>query len=82
MSEGRVQHELKRPDSQPMAPPDLRKLSILITIVALVGENCDFDRLRVENATLQKDLDTISYVGEILSNYVCITKRAWLGPYH
>jgi cohesin loading factor subunit SCC2 len=32
-----------------MNPQEVRNLSILIFIVALLGEHCDFDRLRVEN---------------------------------
>ena len=32
-----------------MAPADLRTLSILIFIISLLVEHCDFDRLRTEH---------------------------------
>lgn len=43
-----------------MAPADLRTLSILIFIISLLVEHCDFDRLRTEHADLSADLDTVS----------------------
>jgi cohesin loading factor subunit SCC2 len=43
-----------------MTPPDLRTLSILIFIISLLVEHCDFDRLRTEQTDLSADLDTVS----------------------
>jgi cohesin loading factor subunit SCC2 len=33
-----------------MAPADLRTLSILIFIISLLVEHCNFDRLRIEHS--------------------------------
>jgi hypothetical protein len=46
----RLQQEIARPSAQVMTPADVKALSILIFIVALLGEHCDFERLRVENS--------------------------------
>ncbi|KAI9443068.1 hypothetical protein H4582DRAFT_1808792 [Lactarius indigo] len=43
-----------------MASADLRTLSILIFIISLLVEHCDFDRLRTEHSDLSADLDTVS----------------------
>ncbi|KAH9175682.1 hypothetical protein EDB89DRAFT_2135583 [Lactarius sanguifluus] len=43
-----------------MAPADLRTLSILIFIISLLVEHCDFDRLRIEHSDLSADLDMVS----------------------
>jgi cohesin loading factor subunit SCC2 len=41
-----------------MAANDIRALSILIFIVSLLGEHCDFDQLRLENSGIQLILGT------------------------
>lgn len=46
----RLQQALTRPDAQKMTAIEARTLSILIFIVSLLAEHCDFDRLRLENA--------------------------------
>lgn len=43
-----------------MSPTDLRTLSILIFIISLLVEHCDFDRLRTEQTELSADLDAVS----------------------
>lgn len=45
----RLQQAIARPSTLVMNPQEVRALSILIFIVALLGEHCDFDLLRVEN---------------------------------
>ena len=45
----RLQQAIKRPDSQAMTPPEAKALSILIFIVSLLGENCNFDSLRKDH---------------------------------
>jgi cohesin loading factor subunit SCC2 len=40
---------VKRPASQEMNPAEIRALIILIFIVSLLAENCNFDTLRKEN---------------------------------
>ncbi|KAG5642305.1 hypothetical protein DXG03_003025 [Asterophora parasitica] len=42
----RLQEAIKRPHSNEMAANEVRPLSILIFIVALLGENCNFDNVR------------------------------------
>ena len=46
---GRLQQMVKRPASQEMNPAEIRALIILIFIVSLLAENCNFDTLRKEN---------------------------------
>ncbi len=46
---GRLQQAIKRPATNNMDHNEVRTLSILIFIVDLLGEHCDFDRLRAEN---------------------------------
>jgi hypothetical protein len=41
---------VKRPAKQEMNPAELRALVILIFIVSLLAENCNFDTLRKENS--------------------------------
>ncbi|KAH9961425.1 hypothetical protein BGW80DRAFT_1438760 [Lactifluus volemus] len=43
-----------------MTPADLRALSILIFIISLLVEHCNFDRLRIEHSGLSADLDVVS----------------------
>ncbi|PPQ86325.1 hypothetical protein CVT25_005626 [Psilocybe cyanescens] len=56
----RLQQSIKRPAAQELSPNETRALVILIFIVALLAENCNFDTLRKENPNLASDLDTIS----------------------
>ena len=46
----RLQQAIKRPDSQTMTPAEAKALSILIFIVSLLGENCNFDNLRKDHS--------------------------------
>ncbi|KAI0265712.1 hypothetical protein BC834DRAFT_970070 [Gloeopeniophorella convolvens] len=43
-----------------MTPADVRTLSILIFIISLLVEHCNFDRLRTEHTDLSADLDVVS----------------------
>lgn len=52
----RLQAAIKRPTSQVMGTNDIRALSILIFIVSLLGENCNFDELRNENAGMYQEM--------------------------
>ena len=45
----RLQQAIKRPDSRAMSPSEAKALSILIFIVSLLGENCNFDNLRKDH---------------------------------
>jgi cohesin loading factor subunit SCC2 len=45
----RLQQALARLTTQKMTPVEARTLSILIFIVSLLTEHCNFDRLRLEN---------------------------------
>ncbi|KII90510.1 hypothetical protein PLICRDRAFT_697054 [Plicaturopsis crispa FD-325 SS-3] len=56
----RLQQAIAKPSTQKMAPNEARALNILIFIVALLGEHCDFDRLRTENQAIGAELDTIT----------------------
>ncbi|KZT19995.1 ARM repeat-containing protein [Neolentinus lepideus HHB14362 ss-1] len=56
----RLQQHIVRPPSKPMTPVEARALNILVFLVALLGEHCDFDRVRTENETLAADLNSIS----------------------
>ncbi|KDR82399.1 hypothetical protein GALMADRAFT_220397 [Galerina marginata CBS 339.88] len=56
----RLQQMINRPISQALGDNDIRALTILIFIVALLAENCNFDALRKGNSILVPDLDSIS----------------------
>ncbi|TFK52693.1 hypothetical protein OE88DRAFT_1628274 [Heliocybe sulcata] len=56
----RLQQHINRPASKSMTPVEARALNILVFLVALLGEHCDFDRVRCENEALAVDLDSIS----------------------
>lgn len=45
----RLQQAIARPVDQKMTSIETRTLSILIFIVSLLSEHCNFDRLRLEN---------------------------------
>ena len=40
----------RRPASKQLAPNEVKAMLILIFIVALLGEHCNFDRLRLEHS--------------------------------
>ncbi|KAI6027546.1 hypothetical protein BKA83DRAFT_4230505 [Pisolithus microcarpus] len=46
--------------SEAMTPVEIRTLSILIFIVALLGEHCDFDKLRAERTEFASELSSVS----------------------
>ncbi|KAG1743247.1 uncharacterized protein EDB91DRAFT_1126495 [Suillus paluster] len=56
----RLQQAIARPTSYQMTAVENRTLSILIFIVALLGEHCDFDRLRDEHLDFVSDLNSVS----------------------
>jgi cohesin loading factor subunit SCC2 len=51
----RLQHMLKRPSSQELGQNDVRALVMVIFIVALLAENCNFDNLRQEQQSVYAD---------------------------
>ncbi|KAF4617468.1 hypothetical protein D9613_005695 [Agrocybe pediades] len=57
---GRLLQILRRPASQQLPEGEIRALIILIFIVSLLAENCDFDALRIQNPNLAADLNSIS----------------------
>lgn len=58
----RLQQAIARPSSYQMTAVENRTLSILIFIVALLGEHCDFDRLRDDYPGKLPQMSTISVV--------------------
>lgn len=56
----RLQQAIVRPSSHQMTAVENRTLSILIFIVALLGEHCDFDRLRDDYPDFVSDLNSVS----------------------
>lgn len=63
----RLQQAIKRPPLKIMDAKETWTLSILIFIVSLLGENCDFDHLRREHSDLAADINSIS-VGPIVEH--------------
>ncbi|KAF9046656.1 hypothetical protein BJ165DRAFT_1369666 [Panaeolus papilionaceus] len=57
---GRLQAITKRPATKEMQPNEVKALIVLIFIVALLVENCNFDTLRDDHSNLASDLDLIS----------------------
>ncbi|KAF8904085.1 hypothetical protein CPB84DRAFT_1773363 [Gymnopilus junonius] len=56
----RLQQTIRRPASQELSANDIRTLLVLIFIVALLVENCNFDALRRDNQSFAADLNGIS----------------------
>ncbi|KAG6812718.1 radiation sensitive protein rad9 [Tricholoma furcatifolium] len=56
----RLQAAIKSPPSKDMSANDVRALSILIFIVALLGEHCDYDAIRRDHPELASDITSIS----------------------
>ncbi|KAF9068643.1 hypothetical protein BDP27DRAFT_1327053 [Rhodocollybia butyracea] len=56
----RLQQAIGKPEDSILAANEFKTLSTLIFIVSLLAENCDFDKLRVEQPTTATDLDAIS----------------------
>ncbi|KAI6114285.1 sister chromatid cohesion C-terminus-domain-containing protein [Pisolithus sp. B1] len=55
----RLQQAISRKTGE-MTPVEIRTLSILIFIVALLGEHCDFDKLRAERTEFASELNSVS----------------------
>lgn len=58
----RLQRAITRPVSNKMTAVENRTLSILIFIVALLAEHCDFDRLRDENPGKPPQISAFSVI--------------------
>lgn len=43
---GRIQKSIKRSAADPLPPADIRSLYFVIVITSLLGEHCDFERVR------------------------------------
>ncbi|KAH7906512.1 hypothetical protein BJ138DRAFT_1071604 [Hygrophoropsis aurantiaca] len=56
----RLQQALARSTSEKMTAVEVRTLSILIFIVSLLGEHCDFERLRTDHEDFASDLNGVS----------------------
>ncbi|KAJ7134305.1 hypothetical protein C8R44DRAFT_770123 [Mycena epipterygia] len=56
----RIQQAIKRAATGPLPANDIRTLSILIVIIALLGEHCDFERIRKDTPAVVADLQSIS----------------------
>ncbi|KAJ7175276.1 sister chromatid cohesion C-terminus-domain-containing protein, partial [Mycena filopes] len=64
----RIQQYIKRAATNPLTPNDIRTLSILIVIIALLGEHCDFERMRREAPGIVSDLDSVSSSAPIIEH--------------
>ncbi|KAJ7164731.1 hypothetical protein C8R43DRAFT_1061973 [Mycena crocata] len=56
----RIQQSIERAAARKMTANDLRALAVLIVIIALLGEHCDFERIRKENPAVVPELQSIS----------------------
>jgi cohesin loading factor subunit SCC2 len=56
-----MQEFIKRPCAD-LQPAQLKTLSILIIIVSLLAQHCDFDKLRKDNPSIANDLNHVSKV--------------------
>ncbi|KAI0317644.1 hypothetical protein OF83DRAFT_1120276 [Amylostereum chailletii] len=54
----RIQHCLK--STSPLQAQEGRTLTVLTFIIALLVENCNFDRVRVEHPDVSKDIDNVT----------------------
>ncbi|OCH92592.1 hypothetical protein OBBRIDRAFT_791042 [Obba rivulosa] len=65
----RLQQAIARPVSQAATPAEQRALVILLFIVSLLCEHCDFDALRTRDAALGADINTITKDSVIVHVY-------------
>ncbi|KZT11764.1 uncharacterized protein LAESUDRAFT_733751 [Laetiporus sulphureus 93-53] len=56
----RLQQATAKPVSQAMSNPEQRALTILLFIVSLLCEHCNFDRIRLERESLRAEIDSIT----------------------
>ncbi|KAG6831056.1 hypothetical protein H0H87_006298, partial [Tephrocybe sp. NHM501043] len=56
----RLQEAIRRPSSREMTANDIRTLSILVFIVALLGEHCNYDAVRRDHIELASDISSIT----------------------
>ncbi|OBZ71396.1 Protein rad9 [Grifola frondosa] len=56
----RLIQALTKPQSQSITAPEQRALTILLFIISLLCEHCNFDTLRVEHDDLRVDIDSIT----------------------
>ncbi|KAJ7366455.1 hypothetical protein DFH08DRAFT_1003444, partial [Mycena albidolilacea] len=56
----RIEDGIKKAAVGPIPPDSIRTLGVLIVITALIGEHCDFTRIRREAPAVVPDLDSIS----------------------
>ncbi|KAJ7246366.1 hypothetical protein C8J57DRAFT_1675032 [Mycena rebaudengoi] len=57
---GRIQKSIKRSAADPLPPADIRSLYFVIVITSLLGEHCDFERVRQDVPAVTADLEAIS----------------------
>ncbi|KAK7023031.1 sister chromatid cohesion protein [Favolaschia claudopus] len=56
----RVQQTIKRAAAGSLSPGDIRMIGVLVVIMALLGEHCDFEQIRKDTPALTPEFDSIS----------------------
>ncbi|KAF7422876.1 Sister chromatid cohesion protein 2 [Pleurotus ostreatus] len=56
----RLQQTIQQPSDKPVTPNEAKAQSVLIFIVSLLGEHCNFDRLRESNPSLASVLNSVT----------------------
>ncbi|KAJ6620718.1 hypothetical protein B0H10DRAFT_1911606 [Mycena sp. CBHHK59/15] len=66
--DARTQQGIRNAAAGKITANDIRPLSMLIVIISLLGEHCDFERIRREVPALIPDLQAISPTGSIIEH--------------
>ncbi|RPD54662.1 hypothetical protein L226DRAFT_613702 [Lentinus tigrinus ALCF2SS1-7] len=70
----RLQQSIQKPVAQALPPPEQRALTILLFIISLLCEHCNFDLLRVEEEKFKDDIDKITKSSVTEHVYMCLLK--------
>ncbi|KAI0761978.1 hypothetical protein BD413DRAFT_221108 [Trametes elegans] len=70
----RLQQAIRKPTSQALSAAEQRALTILLFIISLLCEHCNFDRLRLEQDSLKADIDKITQGSVTEHVYLCLLR--------
>ncbi|KAF9488996.1 hypothetical protein BDN71DRAFT_1531854 [Pleurotus eryngii] len=70
----RLQQTIQRPSDKPVTPNEAKAQSVLIFIVSLLGEHCNFDRLRESNPSLAPVLNSVTQGSIVEHIYASLLK--------
>ncbi|KAI9064653.1 hypothetical protein FKP32DRAFT_1625471 [Trametes sanguinea] len=70
----RLQEAIRKPSTHSLSAAEQRTLSILLFIISLLCEHCNFDRLRTEQDKFKGEIDKITQGSVTEHVYMCLLK--------